>query len=246
MDDLAVDLSGRGRSRCRRTDHALPGAAADQRRRRRRRVPRLGPRHDRDPDRPRALQPDAEPLARRPSPADQRRPRGRPAIRRGRRAVVRDALRAGRADRLVPVPGVPAADRDGDAGGPRGAPGDGCRRLAGCRARQDPPRAPDRRDGECRRAAAHAVLRIGRLHAALADPPRGHVRLDGRPRVRRPVVAARAARPSSGSTGTGIATTTDSSSTSDARTRGSSTRAGRTLATRSGIAPAASRPSPWP
>ena len=52
---------------------------------------------------------------------------------------------------------------------------------ARCRTGQDPPRATDRRDGTLRGAAAHAVLRLGRLDAAVADPARRHVRLDRRP-----------------------------------------------------------------
>ena len=50
-------------------------------------------------------------------------------------------------------------------------------------ARQDPPRAADRRDGPGRRAAPHAVLRLGRLDAAVAGPPGRDVRLDRRPRA---------------------------------------------------------------
>ena len=42
-----------------------------------------------------------------------------------------------------------------------------------------------------RGAAAHAVLRLGRLDAAVADPPRRDVRLDRRPRPGRPAVAER-------------------------------------------------------
>ena len=44
------------------------------------------------------------------------------------------------------------------------------------------------------RAAAHAVLRLGRLDAAVADPARRDVRLDRRPRPGRPAVAERARR----------------------------------------------------
>ena len=111
-------------------------------------------------------------LRRRPAPARQRRPRPGRALHRGRRAVVRDAVRPRLDHHRVPVARVPAAGRGRDAVGARGLPGDRGRRLARRRARQDPPRAADRRDGRGRRAAAHAVLRLGRLDAALADPAR--------------------------------------------------------------------------
>ncbi len=121
-----------------------------------------------------------------------------------------------------------------DARGPRGAPGDGHGRLAGRRAGQDPARAADRRDGPRRRAAAHALLRLDRLDAALADPPGRHVRLDRRPRDRRPVLAERPRRARVDRPARATATATASSSTSDARRGGSTTRAGRTRPTRSG------------
>ena len=146
-------------------------------------------------DRPRAVQPDAQPRARRPAPADQRRPRPGPALRRGRRAVVRDAVRPGRdhhrrSRRCAFRPQIAVETLDVLAR----LPGDRGRRLARRRARQDPPRAADRRDGRRRRAAAHAVLRLGRLDAALADPARRDLRLDRRPGARRPPLAERAGR----------------------------------------------------
>ena len=75
-----------------------------------------------------------------------------PALRLGRRPVVRDAVRTRRVDRVPPGARVPAPDRDGDARGPRRLPGDRGRRLARRRARQDPARAPDRRDGRSGRS----------------------------------------------------------------------------------------------
>ena len=92
--------------------------------------------------------------------------------------------------------------------------------LARRGARQDPPRAADRRDGAGRRAAVHAVLRHGRRDAALADPARRDVRLDRRPR-RWSTGSGRTRWPrSTGSTATATATATGSSSTSGARRAG--------------------------
>ena len=93
--------------------------------------------------------------------------------------------------------------------------------LARRRAGQDPARAADRRDGRRRRAAAHALLRLGRLDAAVADPARRDVRLDRRPRPRRPAVAERAGRARLDRPTTATATATGSSSTSAARSAGS-------------------------
>ena len=66
--------------------------------------------------------------------------------------------------------------------------------LARRRAGQDPARAPDRRDEPDRRAALRAVLRLGRLDAAVADPARRDPRLDRRRRARRPALAQRPRR----------------------------------------------------
>ena len=71
-----------------------------------------------------------------------------------------------------------------------------------------------------RRDPAPAVLRLGRRDAAVADPAGRHVRLDRRPRPRRPAVAQRPARRSSGSTATATATATASSSTAGGPTGG--------------------------
>ena len=169
--------------------------------------------------------------------------RGR-ALRRGRRAVVHDAVRPRRAHHRAPVPRVPAAARGRDArrSWPRyQATGSTTRPRR--RARQDPPRAADRRDGPQRRTAAHAVLRLGRRDAAVADPARRDLRLDRRPRAARPAVAERAGRPRM-----------DRPLRRPRRRRvrrvraphpsaACSTRAGRTRATRSATA-TASRPSP--
>ena len=114
--------------------------------------------------------------------------RGR-ALPRGRRPVVRDPVRARLDHRVVPGAVRPAAGRRRDARRPRRAPGrrggPGPRR----RARQDPPRAAHGRDGADRRAAVPALLRVGGRHAAVADPARRDLRLDRRPRARRPPVA---------------------------------------------------------
>ena len=174
---------------------AVPRAAAGHGRRRRRRLPRLGTGNDVDPDGPRAVQPDAQPVAGRPPPPDQRRAGRGPAVRLGRRALVRDPVRTRRDHRLVPVARIPPPDRDGDARRARRLPGDEGRRLARRRAGQDPPRAPDRGDGRRRGAAAHALLRLGRLDAALADPVRGDLRLDRGPRLPRPALAERPGGP---------------------------------------------------
>ena len=222
----------------------VPGAAPGQRDDGVVRLPRLEPRDDRDPDRPRAVQPDARPLARRSSAADQRRPGPGPALRRGRRAVVRDAVRAGRAHRVAPVARVPAPDR--------------ASRRSRCSPPTRRPRSttgatPSRArsstsSGSARwpapGAAPHAVLRLGRLDAALADPVRGDLRLDRRPGVRRPALAERPRARSTGSTSTATATATASSSTSGARRAACSTRAGRTRATRSATGTARGRRCP--
>ena len=111
-----------------------------------------------------------------------------PACRGSRRCS--GATRSSRApgDRLPAAAGRRDADRAGRL------PGDRDRRLAGRGARQDPPRAADRGDGPDRGTAAHAVLRLGRLDAAVADPARRDVRLDRRPGPRRPAVAERPGR----------------------------------------------------
>ena len=109
---------------------------------------------------------------------------------------------------------VPAAGRGRDAVRAGGLPGHRGRRPPRRGARQDPPRAADRRDGRGRRAAAHALLRLGGFDAALADPARRDLRLDRRSRHARSAVAQRAGRRSGGSTRTATATGTGSSSTS--------------------------------
>ena len=96
-------------------------------------------------------------------------------------------------------------------------PGHRGRRPARRGARQDPPRAADRRDGRGRRAAAHAVLRLGRFDAALADPPRRDLRLDRGPRPASTGCGRTRWPRSSGSTRTATATATGSSSTSAGR-----------------------------
>ena len=170
------------------------------------------------------------------------------AIPRGRRAVVHDPVRPRLDHRLVPGAGGPAAARGRDARGPRPAPGDGGRPVAGRGARQDPPRAAHGRDGPRGRAAAPALLRHGRRDAAVARAVRRDVGLDRRPGARRSAVAERARARSSGSTSTATATATGSSSTSAGRRAASSTRAGRTRttgsATGTGNLPSRRSPSP--
>ena len=120
----AADGEGRqGRRRRRPRRRAVPARARAPRRRGRRVVPRVEPQRVRDPDRQRAGQPRHQPLDQRPPAAGQRRPgRGR-AVPGGRRAVVHDAVRPRRADRLVPGAVRAAAGRGRDPRGPRLAPG---------------------------------------------------------------------------------------------------------------------------
>ena len=184
--------SGRDEATGRRElDVLFPSAPRVSGRRGCRGLPRVGARHDVGRQRPRAVQPRAEAVRVGPAPAHQRGPGPGRAIHRRRRAVVRDAVRPGRADHGVPVAGVPAADRRRDPGGAGRLPGHRGRPVAGRGAGQDPPRAADRGAGTGRRTAPHAVLRLGRLDAAVADPPGRDVRLDGGPRARRPPVAER-------------------------------------------------------
>ena len=114
------------------------------------------------------------------------------------------------------------------------------RRLARRPAGQDPARAAHRRAGAHQRDPAHAVLRHGRCHAAVADAARRIRALDGRRRAHRPALAQRARGARRGSTTTAIWTMTASSSTSASRSAASPTRAGRTRGTRSATATAAS------
>ena len=107
--------------------------------------------------------------------------------------MVRDAVRARRDHRLVPVAVRPPAGRRRDPRGPRSPAGGTRGPEPRCRARQDPPRAAHGRDGAHRRAAVPAVLRVRGRHAAVADPVCRDLRLDRRPGPRRPAVAQRAA-----------------------------------------------------
>ena len=169
-------------------------------------------------------------------------PRPGRALPRGRRPVVRDAVRA-----RLHHHGVPDARRSGrrsPSRRSRSSPRSRRPRTTRARrgARQDPPRAADRRDGPRRASCRTAVLRHRRRDAAVADPARRDVRLDRRPGAGRPAVAERARARSTGSTATATATATGSSSTSAARRAGSSTRAGRT---RRDCDPRPARPR-WP
>ena len=92
-------------------------------------------------------------LGGRPAAARQRGPGPGRALPGGRRPVVHDAVRARLDHRGVPGARGPAAARHRDARGPGPAPGDRGRPVARRRARQDPARAADRRDGPRRRDA---------------------------------------------------------------------------------------------
>ena len=146
--------------------------------------------------------------------------RGR-ALRRRRRAVVHDAVRARLAHHRAP-----GARRSG-----RSSPSRRSRCSPRYQATEDDPGAtrsrarsstscgPARWPGpaSCRTRPYYGTRR---RDAAVADPPRRDVRLDRRPGARRPPVAERARARSTGSTATATATATASSSTSGARERG--------------------------
>ena len=168
----------RRRCRC-----ALPRAAARVRRRGRGRVPRLGTRHDRGRQRPRPVQSRDQALGGGPAAPGQRGPRAetsatwRPACRGSRPCSVAtrssrrsSRSRSGRSSRSRRS-SVLAAYQATEIDDWRDAePGKILHELrAGEMAR-------------ARRAAAHAVLRLGRFDAALADPARRDLRLDRRPR----------------------------------------------------------------
>ena len=199
LDDLVDRAPGeRRRSRgdhCGGAGCAVPADPPGVAGRGRRGVPRLGARDDVRPDRPRAVQPRDPALGARtcacsinegPGPDQRYIAAGVPwfATLFGRDALIASfqAL-AFRPQIAVETLAVLAAYQATE-------PTTVARRGA----RQDPPRAADRRDGRRRRAAPHAVLRLGRLDAALADPARRDVRLDRRSRVRRPALAERAGR----------------------------------------------------
>ena len=136
-----------------------------------------------DPLGRRAAGPRDPPQHRRPAPAPERRPDARRALRRGRRPVVHDPVRArqhhhrrSRSCRSCPT-SLARPCACSPIGRHRGRPG------AGHGAGQDPARAPRRRAGADRRAAAPAVLRQRRRDAAVADPARRDVPLDRRPRA---------------------------------------------------------------
>ena len=164
-----ADAARRG-GRPRRGRRPVPRSAAHLGRRGRRRVPRLGARHDRRSAATTSCSTSSiKRSRRRPAAARQRRARARasatsrPACRGSRRcsAGTRSSRRSRRSrsgrrsrSRRSQVLAAYQATRG--------------RRLARRGARQDPARAADRRDGPGRRAAAHAVLRLGRLDAAVA------------------------------------------------------------------------------
>ena len=138
------------------------------------------------------------------------------------RAVVHHALRARRAHhratRRSPS-GRPSPSRRSRSWPPARRRRSTTRPRRG--AGQDPPRAADRRDGPDRRAAAsrRTTARVD-CHPAVADPPRRDVRLDRRPRPRRPALAERPRRARAGSTDYGDLDGTGSSSTSAGRRSG--------------------------
>jgi hypothetical protein len=98
---------------------------------------------------------------------------------RRRFALVHDGLRAGQPDRELPGVAVRARARGGDAPRPRSRPGHPSRPVSGRGAGQDSARAAPRRADGVRAAAALAVLRGGRLDAALPRRPRRAGALDG-------------------------------------------------------------------
>ena len=143
------------------------------------------------------------------------------AVHRGRRAVVHDAVRAGRADHR--------RSRRSRSGRSSPSRRSRCSRRTRRRTRtRSATRSRARSSTSCaparwpapRETPHRPVLRHRGRDAAVAHPPRRDVGLDRRPRARRPPVAERARGRSSGSTATATATATASWSTSDARTRG--------------------------
>ena len=110
--------------------------------------------------------------------------RGRSEPAGGRPAVVHDDVRPGQHLHQPPGPAVPVGAGRDDAPRPRRLAGNADRRLPRRGPGPDPARDALRRDGRVRGAAALAVLRLGRRHAALRDPARRVRALDRRPGAR--------------------------------------------------------------
>ncbi len=110
--------------------------------------------------------------------------RGRSEPAGGRPAVVHDDVRPGQHLHQPPGPAVPVGAGRDDAPRPRRLAGNADRRLPRRGPGPDPARDALRRDGRVRGAAALAVLRLGRCHAALRDPARRVRALDRRPGAR--------------------------------------------------------------
>ncbi len=106
--------------------------------------------------------------------------RGRPQPPRRGPAVVHDDVRPRQHLHQPPVAPVRARARRDHAARPRRVAGHPPRRLPRRGPGPDPPRDALRRDGGVRGAAAHAVLRLGRRHAAVRDPARRVRALDRR------------------------------------------------------------------
>ena len=153
----AAGTDGAGRRTC--SPRAVPPRGrATRRRRLAYRDVEPGLRRDPAPTTSCSTSPSA--VGRRPAAAPERRPgHGRALHRRGRaRGSPRCSGATPSSRRSRRSPFVPAIARR-DARGPGRIPGDRGRPGAGHGARQDPPRAPHRRDGAHRRAAAPPVLR---------------------------------------------------------------------------------------
>ena len=116
-----------------------------------------------------------------------------------------------------------------------------------CRARQDPARDAQGRDGGARRGAVRALLRQRRQHAALRHARRVLLRAHRRSRVHPLDLAQYRARRWPGCATTAIPTATAFSNTTGARTRACPIRAGRTRTIRSSTPTAVSpsRRSRW-
>ena len=155
--------------------------------------------------------------------------------------VVRDAVRARLAGRLDAgdqrLPGV----RRRRAAPPVRAPGDRRRPRAGHGAGQDPPRDPPRRAGPAADPAVPAVLRHARRDEPVPDRALVPLPLARRRRGAQALPAQRRGGDGAGSTSTATATATGSRSTRRARRTATTTRAGRTPATRSRTRMARSR-----
>ena len=150
-----------------------------------------------------------------------------------RHSLVLDHLRPRRDHHRAADAVVRFSYRQGCAAAARRLSGQRFRSARRCRAREDPARDAQRRDGDAARSSVRSVLRQRRFHAAVRDAGRALHRAHRRSSRLSASYGRTSKRRWAGSTGRAIPIATASSNITAPTKRAWSTRAGRTSTTRS-------------